>query len=85
MFLYMAKAYDAVWTTGLTYKLHAAGKTDCISSFYYHTLLIGSLKVKMEGQFSEWKPIQEDVSEGAILASLLRNINVADVSRRPGI
>jgi hypothetical protein len=83
MFLEMSKAYDMVWTIGFAYKPRAAGITDSIS-FYYHTLLIGNLGAKMEGQFFEWKPVHAGVSQGAFIASLLRNINVANISRRPG-
>jgi hypothetical protein len=39
----------------------------------------------MERPFSDWKPIRADMPQGVILASLLYNIYVADILRRPRI
>jgi hypothetical protein len=39
----------------------------------------------MEAKLCEWKPIRAGVPHCALLSSLLYNICVADVPRRPGI
>jgi hypothetical protein len=83
----VSKTYNTVWTTGLICKLHAAGIPYSSPLLLASYLIDRKFKVKMEGKFSEWKPIRVGVPQGAVLAPLLYSLHVyvTDIPRRTGI
>ena len=77
----ISKAYDTTWHTNLVYKLIAmqvpGHLINIINSFLTHP----SFRVKVDGAYSEWKPILARIPQGSVLSPMLYNLYTADLSR----
>jgi hypothetical protein len=74
IFLDVSKAYCTAWTAGLAHKLRTARIQDS-TALLLLCVIVRKFRVKMEGHFSEWKPMR--VSQDPVLTPLLWSIYIA--------
>ena len=82
VFLDISKAFDRVWHEGLIYKLKRNGIDGNLINLFKDFLYFRKQRVVLNGQFSDWKPIQAGVPQGSILGPLFFLIYVNDISDR---
>ena len=80
VFLDISKAFDRVWHEGLLYKLKRNGIDGNLINLFKDFLYFRKQRVVLNGQFSDWKPIQAGVPQGSILGPLFFLIYVNDIS-----
>lgn len=78
LLLDVAKAFDRVWFEGLIVKLHKQGVPMDIIHLINSYITNRRFKVKLNGKFSEEKPIKAGVPQGSILGPLLYIIYNSD-------
>ena len=80
VFLDISKAFDRVWHEGLVYKLKRNGIDGNLINLFKDFLYLRKQRVVLNGQFSNWKPIEAGVPQGSILGPLFFLIYVNDIS-----
>ena len=73
------KAFDAVWSAGLIYKLHHAGISYPLTRMILSFLRNRMLAVDIEGTISPWRMIAAGVPQGCVLSPLLYAIFTSDM------
>ena len=83
VFLDAEKAFDKVWHSGLIYKLSGlllSNFVNIIDSYLNSRLF----QVNLEGEKSEWRPIQAGVPQGSVFAPLLYLLYSSDIPAPAG-
>jgi len=83
-FLDISKAYDTTWHTGLVYKLIKMEVPGDLVKIIKSFLAQRSFRVKMDGAYSEWRPMLAGVPQGSVLSPMLYNLYTSDLPRFSG-
>ena len=83
IFLYVAKAYDSVWHTGLIYSLIKYGLPDAIIKLLTSYLQRRITQVKEGTEMSAVYSTNAGVPRGFVIGPLLYNMYVSDVPTMP--
>ena len=76
----LSKAFDSVCHPLLLAKLKAYGFTDDALELMTAYLLGRRQRVKLDGAYSQWRPIRSGVPQGSLLGPLLFNMYVNDLN-----
>ena len=79
IFLDVSKAFDRVYHEGLLYKLQRIGICDNLLQWFKSYLAGRNQRVVLNGNHSEWKPINSGVPQASILGPLLFLVFVDDI------
>ena len=79
VFLDLSKAFDKVWHDGLIYKLKSLGISGSLLKLIQNHLDNRFQRVLLNGQTSEWKPVNAGVSQGSILGPLFFLVYINDI------
>ena len=79
VFLDLSKAFDKVWHKGLLFKLECVGMGGSLLSWFESYLTDRSQRVVINGQSSEFLPVETGVPQGSTLGPLLFLIYMNDI------
>ena len=78
VFLYISKAYDSVWLTGLLYKLVNIGVSGACLNWLKSFITGRAFCIRVGNHLSDTRTLFTGVPQGSILSPLLLNIMLAD-------
>ena len=85
VYIDLKSAFDTVWSKGLMWKLIRGGVSGNMIRWLYEYFQNRTIKVRVEGQYSDTVSIGAGTPQGAILSPLLFNIMLGDMPEEDGV